>query len=688
MKRKYFLFVITLLVFSFSNYVEAQTASKTQNEIVVYSNWFESAQDTVGLQKNGAIDFNSDVPNDGGTQSLFVSGGCIWPHAQIEIGPFENDGFYKIKCWGKNLQIGGSVSIDVEGDFLNGAIIIVNEDAWTYYESTSLFCPAGRKIVLSMNAGGIVQSAMLVDNLEIVNAKSIQAQWVIRDGGTTERLNDVVMLDSSTAIVVGEKGSILKTKDAGITWKNTAPQFYCAPEMYCIMKWNSVAFYDSLNGILAGESTILITSDGGENWQFLNSPSTNNFLSIGKNGLDDIYIGDDSGNIYNSRDTGKTWTSERIADLPINSIFPFEGPLVDGVPILYALTPYSLYVKSLNSNSWEEWGPLGYFYGLGGGAFKGGFSPDGTGFIVGVEGDFVAQSIIIRLRLPDSHWYLVGPENEFGELYGLAIPSADIIYTCGSNGKILKSIDGGDNWVSLKTPTSQALHSINFFDNERGSAVGDSGIILFTKNGGIPAVNYPPSPFHLRQPANEDSMSVPRSITFTWQKAVDPNNDPVDYTLLISSDSCVTWQAYGPVTDKTSLQVQSPARLPGRYFWTVIANDGVLATPSLDVFAFTIYSVAEVDESGNNPNTFSLFQNYPNPFNPTTSIEYRVGSSEYVTLKVYDVLGREVATLVNEEKLPGEYEIEFDGSQLSSGIYLYKLTSGNFIETKKMIYLK
>jgi len=169
---------------------------------------------------------------------------------------------------------------------------------------------------------------------------------------------------------------------------------------------------------------------------------------------------------------------------------------------------------------------------------------------------------------------------------------------------------------------------------------------------------------------------------------VDPNSDPVNYTLLISSDSCVTWQAYGPVTETTSLQVQSPARLPGRYFWTVIANDGVLATPSLDVFAFTIYSVAEVDESGNNPNTFSLFQNYPNPFNPTTSIEYRVGSSEYVTLKVYDVLGREVATLVNEEKLPGEYEIEFDGSQLSSGIYFYKLTSGNFIETKKMIYLK
>jgi photosystem II stability/assembly factor-like uncharacterized protein len=688
MKQKYFLFLIIFFALSFFNYCKAQTTLEVQSEAVVYSNSFEAPQDTVGLQRYGWIDFNSDVPNDGGTQSLFVSGGCIWPHAQIEIGPFENDGFYKIKCWGKNLQIGGSVSIDVEGDFLNGAIIIVNEDAWTYYESTSLFCPAGKKIVLSMNSGGIVQSAMLVDNLEIVNLKSIQSQWVIRNGGTTERLNDVVMLDSSTAIIVGDEGSILKTENAGITWKNTAPQIDCTSGPICIMKLNSVAFYDNLNGIVAGESVLLITSDGGENWQFLNSPSDNNFLSIGKNGLGDIYIGDDSGNIYNSRDTGKTWTTEHVADLPINSIFPFNGPIVEGVPILYALTTYSLYVKSFSSNSWEEWGPLGYFYGLGGGAFKGGFSEDGTAFIVGVEGDFVALSTIIRLRLFDSHWYSVGPTNEFGELYGLSIPSSNIIYTCGVNGKILKSVNSGDSWFSLKVPTSQALHAINFFDNERGFGVGDSGIILYTENGGTSSTNFPPSAFHLLEPVNEDSLSVARSITFKWQEAVDPDNDPVNYTLLISADSGTTWTSFGPVTDTTSLQIQNPVLIPGRYFWTVIANDGMHATPSLDVFAFTIYSVAEVDESGNNPNTFSLFQNYPNPFNPTTSIEYRVGSSEYVTLKVYDVLGREVATLVNEEKLPGEYEIEFDGSQLSSGIYFYKLTSGNFIETKKMIYLK
>ncbi len=88
------------------------------------------------------------------------------------------------------------------------------------------------------------------------------------------------------------------------------------------------------------------------------------------------------------------------------------------------------------------------------------------------------------------------------------------------------------------------------------------------------------------------------------------------------------------------------------------------------------------------PAKFSLEQNYPNPFNPTTTIEYSVGSQKMAILKVYDVLGREVATLVNEVKQPGDYEIEFDGSKLASGIYFYKLTAGNFIDVKKMIIQK
>ena len=88
------------------------------------------------------------------------------------------------------------------------------------------------------------------------------------------------------------------------------------------------------------------------------------------------------------------------------------------------------------------------------------------------------------------------------------------------------------------------------------------------------------------------------------------------------------------------------------------------------------------------PETFILEQNYPNPFNPSTRISYQLPVSGNVTLKVYDLLGREVATLVNEEKPAGSYEVSFDASQLSSGVYLYRLSSGSFIETKKMILMK
>jgi len=86
--------------------------------------------------------------------------------------------------------------------------------------------------------------------------------------------------------------------------------------------------------------------------------------------------------------------------------------------------------------------------------------------------------------------------------------------------------------------------------------------------------------------------------------------------------------------------------------------------------------------------SFELKQNYPNPFNPVTSMQYAVGSQQFVTLKVYDILGKEIATLVNEEKPAGEYTVEFDASSLASGTYFYKLTAGEFVSVKKMSLLK
>ena len=117
----------------------------------------------------------------------------------------------------------------------------------------------------------------------------------------------------------------------------------------------------------------------------------------------------------------------------------------------------------------------------------------------------------------------------------------------------------------------------------------------------------------------------------------------------------------------------------------------------------TILPVTTVElETDDLPGNFILFQNYPNPFNPSTKIKFTIpqsplpggdGRGVLITLKVYDVLGNEVATLVNEEKPAGSYEVEFSVGQnsilsLSSGIYFYQLRAGNFVESKKMVLLR
>lgn len=125
-----------------------------------------------------------------------------------------------------------------------------------------------------------------------------------------------------------------------------------------------------------------------------------------------------------------------------------------------------------------------------------------------------------------------------------------------------------------------------------------------------------------------------------------------------------------------------------------------VSEPFIDSFRYPVWFViggvpvaVEKEDSKSISNQFVLVQNYPNPFNPTTTISYSIPSVKTqnfasVQLKIYDVLGNEAATLVNEVQGPGNYKVDFDGSRLSSGIYYYQIKSGKFFETKKMLLLK
>ncbi|NWG29748.1 MAG: T9SS type A sorting domain-containing protein [Ignavibacteriaceae bacterium] len=157
--------------------------------------------------------------------------------------------------------------------------------------------------------------------------------------------------------------------------------------------------------------------------------------------------------------------------------------------------------------------------------------------------------------------------------------------------------------------------------------------------------------------------------------------------VFLSSDNGENWNSVNSGLPNYSL-IRS-LFVSGNYLYAGISNGGIWRRPLSEM----ITSIKETPEIL--PAQFILEQNYPNPFNPSTVISYQLPVSGDVTLKVYDVLGNEIATLVDEYKPAGSYEFEFNASShsgevrnLPSGTYFYQLRAGSFVETKKMILMK
>jgi hypothetical protein len=124
------------------------------------------------------------------------------------------------------------------------------------------------------------------------------------------------------------------------------------------------------------------------------------------------------------------------------------------------------------------------------------------------------------------------------------------------------------------------------------------------------------------------------------------------------------------------------------FYWRVCGIDSAGSGQFSGVSFFTTGTLLDVRGASTNPKEFALYQNYPNPFNPTTVIGYQLAVNSFVTLRVYDNIGREVRTLANGPKNAGNYSVQFDGSGLASGVYFYRLRAGDFTSVKKLILLK
>lgn len=194
-----------------------------------------------------------------------------------------------------------------------------------------------------------------------------------------------------------------------------------------------------------------------------------------------------------------------------------------------------------------------------------------------------------------------------------------------------------------------------------GTTPGCSGSSCHTSAQGIVSAEVL-SNFQVKITVSGTTASVAGELVDTANNVVAVNNSTSSNPFILTAPSAGTYT------------VNAGFKNPSRQWGSTTVN-----------IAVTGISDQLID---NIPGTYALYANYPNPFNPATKIRYALKNTGYTTLKVYDLPGNEIATLVNGVRQPGIYEVSFDALNLPSGTYIYRLTSGSYSETRKMVLLK
>ena len=254
----------------------------------------------------------------------------------------------------------------------------------------------------------------------------------------------------------------------------------------------------------------------------------------------------------------------------------------------------------------------------------------------------------------------------------------------GKQSGLLKTTNGCVTWVNQNIGvTNVDINSVSFINSNTGWIAGESGHILKTTNGS--GVNPPIAPTLISPPNNSNGISL--TPILDWNDA----QGATHYTLQVSPVNNFS----NTVIDEQNLnvseyQVQANTLQSNMlYYWRVLAGNIGGNSPWSEVWNFTTTFPSGIKSlSGNIPKEFKLIQNHPNPFNPSTRIRFDIAKESFVSLIVYDMLGRKVDELVNQKLSPGTYETEFSGSNFSSGVYYYKLIAGNFSETKRMVLIR
>ncbi len=394
----------------------------------------------------------------------------------------------------------------------------------------------------------------------------------------------------------------------------------------------SVVFIDSLNGWAAGDSGIIIhTPDGGTNWETQYYNDSLNIVNL-------CFLSDRYGfasavsNMYEpfgsfllkTTDGGLNWEAEYMR---IGELF----------------VNYVHFLDSLN-----------------------GFAAGYPGFFLRTSDGGGSWRPVTR----DSSIFAGYPP------YKIKFYNATYGYACGGvrdvTGVIWRTTDGGFSWdtvVDTSSAPPEPLFAIQIFDS--------LNVLVM---GGDP--EYGASTLRTSDAGNfweYETMGIlwyPVEVGFrTASEGWAPMGPKIGF--LFTSDSGENWSLVPTPDSAYVTNINFPDSLHG---YAVGINGTIIK--------YTYQKPNEVKSDGGEIESFHLAQNYPNPFNPTTSISYRVSSAGMVSLKVYNILGKEAASLVNEYKPAGSYTVEFDGSNLSSGVYLYRMRTGEYSAVRKMMLVK
>jgi photosystem II stability/assembly factor-like uncharacterized protein len=419
---------------------------------------------------------------------------------------------------------------------------------------------------------------------------------------------------------------VAKTTDGGLSW-----QFYPTGNPYWLF---AVDFIDSRLGIAVGvNGKIVKTTNGGEEWNLLQSNTQIPLLDVDYLNSNLIVIcGGDfnggSGLVLRSTNGGLDWASQPLPDTTRLASISFVNNNVG----IAAVAGGGKIIRTTDGGvSWSEVSSPAYYL---------------------------------------STCYFV---------------SSSIAFAAGGYGNIIKTTNGGESWFSLNSPTTNSLYDIHMFNELEGIIVGNNTILKTTDGGAnwILKGVIPNIPL-LDLPQNGSINQFTNNLRFYWYMST----GAASYRIQVATDSLFTSLIIDStltITDVYFNELQNSTK----YYWRVQAISSSGSSAFSEIWSFTTEPSTGVDDFDKEiPHTYILNQNNPNPFNPSTKIIFGIPKAGLVSLKVHDILGREIETLVNEEKRPGRYEVEFNGSSLASGIYFYRITTTGFTETKKMILMK